>query len=79
MNHEAISFCDAEPDLGMSRPRLDVFNSRHHRHLRHPSPEGLAEVCPQSYSSFGHPNLQKLYVDFKINLTGLLNYTSFMC
>lgn len=64
MNHEAVSFCNAEPDPGMSGPRLDVFNSRPHRHVRHPSPEGLAEVCPQSYSSLWTPNLQKLLCGF---------------
>lgn len=51
MNHEPISFCDAEHDPGMSRPRLDVFSSRRQHHVRHPSPEGIAEVCPKSRSS----------------------------
>lgn len=45
-NPEAISFSDAEPEFGMLRPRLDVFNSCHHHHVQNRSPEGLAEVCP---------------------------------
>ncbi|KAK1387950.1 E3 ubiquitin-protein like [Heracleum sosnowskyi] len=43
-NPEATSFSDAEPEFGMSQPRLDVFNYRHHRHVRNRSPEGLAEI-----------------------------------
>lgn len=51
-NPKAISFSDAEPEFGMSRRRLDAINSRHHRHVRNRSPEGLAEVCPHLYFSY---------------------------
>ncbi|XP_017243988.1 uncharacterized protein LOC108215889 isoform X1 [Daucus carota subsp. sativus] len=44
VNPDAISFSDTEPEFGMSRPQLDIFNSRHHRHVRNRSPEGLAEI-----------------------------------
>ncbi|KAK1412358.1 hypothetical protein QVD17_33543 [Tagetes erecta] len=33
-----------ESESGISHHRLDVFGSRHHRHLRHRSPDGLAEI-----------------------------------
>ncbi|XP_076934947.1 uncharacterized protein LOC143601418 [Bidens hawaiensis] len=39
---EDLSFFDT--DSGIPHHRLDVFGSRHHHHLRHPSPEGLAEI-----------------------------------
>lgn len=45
VNSEDISFFDAESEFVSSRPQLDVFGSRLHRHVRHRSPEGLAEVC----------------------------------
>ena len=55
VNPDAISFSDTEPEFGMSRPQLDIFNSRHHRHVRNRSPEGLAEVCSQlRYSLIMH-------------------------
>ncbi|KAF1002579.1 uncharacterized protein LOC141700869 isoform X2 [Apium graveolens] len=43
-NPEAISFSDVEPEFEMLRPRLDVFNSCHHRHVQNRSSEGLAEI-----------------------------------
>lgn len=39
---EDLPFFDT--DSGTSHHRLDVFGSRHHRHVRHRSPEGLAEI-----------------------------------
>ncbi|KAI3818845.1 hypothetical protein L1987_12666 [Smallanthus sonchifolius] len=39
---EDLPFFDT--DSGIPHHRLDVFGSRHHRHLRHRSPEGLAEI-----------------------------------
>ncbi|KAM1129652.1 hypothetical protein ACFX13_040130 [Malus domestica] len=41
---ETISFLDSEPDFVSSRPESEVFGSRCFRHVRHPSPEGLAEI-----------------------------------
>ncbi|XP_071691282.1 uncharacterized protein [Rutidosis leptorrhynchoides] len=38
-HHEELPFFDSD-----SHHRLHVFRSRHHRHLRHPSPESLAEI-----------------------------------
>ncbi|CAK9136936.1 unnamed protein product, partial [Ilex paraguariensis] len=40
---EDFSFLDPDPAFGMPHSRLDLFGSRHHRHVRHRSPEGLAE------------------------------------
>ncbi|KAF7134901.1 hypothetical protein RHSIM_Rhsim08G0130200 [Rhododendron simsii] len=45
MNPEPMSFMDSDHYFVMRRSELDVFGSRYHRHIRHPSPEGLAEVC----------------------------------
>ncbi|KAL4584624.1 hypothetical protein LXL04_009229 [Taraxacum kok-saghyz] len=39
---EELSFFDT--DSGIPHHRFDAFGSRHHRHLRHRSPEGLAEI-----------------------------------
>lgn len=60
VNPEGISFFDAEPEFGTSHPQLDVFGSRLRRHVRHPSPEGLAEVCSQIYSFFTHTLVKSL-------------------
>jgi hypothetical protein len=45
VNPEPVSFLDSEPDYVSTRPGLEVFGTRYYRHARHPSPEGLAEVC----------------------------------
>ncbi|KAK1372014.1 putative A-agglutinin anchorage subunit-like [Heracleum sosnowskyi] len=73
VNHEAISFCDAEPDPGMSRPRLDVFNSRRQRHVRHPSPEGLAEIVMLQSSLLmgGRPNRLDRYRDLRLDVDNM--------
>ncbi|XP_052179311.1 uncharacterized protein LOC127792775 [Diospyros lotus] len=42
VNPEAISLLDSDHSFGMTG--FDVFGSRYHRHVRHPSPEGLAEI-----------------------------------
>lgn len=44
MSPETVSFLDSEPDFVTSRPESEVFGGRCYRHVRHPSPEGLAEV-----------------------------------
>ncbi|XP_021810887.1 uncharacterized protein LOC110754158 [Prunus avium] len=41
---ETVSFLDSEPDFVTSRPESEVFGGRCYRHVRHPSPEGLAEI-----------------------------------
>ncbi|KAJ9535422.1 hypothetical protein OSB04_un001465, partial [Centaurea solstitialis] len=42
---EDLPFFDTESGMSHSHHhRLDVFGSRHHRHVRHRSPEGLAEI-----------------------------------
>ncbi|KAM6593574.1 uncharacterized protein LOC133029084 [Cannabis sativa] len=38
------SFFDSEPDFLLERPGSEVFGARYFRHVRHPSPEGLAEI-----------------------------------
>jgi len=52
VNPEPISFLDSDSDYVPTLPGSEVFGTRYYRHVRHPSPEGLAEVCPSSiYSS----------------------------
>ncbi|KAL6178185.1 hypothetical protein ACLB2K_049704 [Fragaria x ananassa] len=41
---DTISFLDSEPEFLISRPGSEVFGSRCYRHVRHASPEGLAEI-----------------------------------
>ncbi|KAI8542828.1 hypothetical protein RHMOL_Rhmol08G0169700 [Rhododendron molle] len=43
VNPEPMSYMDSDRYFEMRRSELDVFGSRYHRHVRHPSPEGLAE------------------------------------
>ncbi|XP_062117024.1 uncharacterized protein LOC133830924 isoform X2 [Humulus lupulus] len=38
------SFFDTEPNFLLERPGSEVFGARYFRHVRHPSPEGLAEI-----------------------------------
>ncbi|CAL5326920.1 unnamed protein product [Camellia sinensis] len=41
---EPLSFMDSDHSFGMMHPGLDVFGARYHRHDRHRSPDGLAEI-----------------------------------
>ncbi|XP_031254161.1 E3 ubiquitin-protein ligase MBR1 [Pistacia vera] len=41
---DSLPFPDSDPAFGFGRPELDVFGPRYYRHLRHPSPDGLAEI-----------------------------------
>ncbi|KDP35178.1 hypothetical protein JCGZ_10712 [Jatropha curcas] len=44
VNPETLSFLDTDPAFVSSRPEPEVFGSRYYRHVRHPSPDGLAEI-----------------------------------
>ncbi|KAA8542744.1 hypothetical protein F0562_023896 [Nyssa sinensis] len=44
VNPEHMLFLNSDHALGMACPGLDVFGARYHRHVRHRSPEGLAEI-----------------------------------
>lgn len=48
---EPISFLDSDPDYISTLPRSEVYGTRYYRHARHPSPDGLAEVCSCSLCS----------------------------
>ncbi|PPR99363.1 hypothetical protein GOBAR_AA21310 [Gossypium barbadense] len=52
VNSETLSFLDSDSAFISSRPEPDFFGSRYYRHARHPSPEGLAEVCPHLTLTF---------------------------
>lgn len=41
---DSFSFLDSESGLGSAHPEPDFFATRYYRHVRHPSPEGLAEI-----------------------------------
>lgn len=41
---EPTPFFDTESDFLSERPGSEVFGARYFRHVRHPSPEGLAEI-----------------------------------
>ena len=45
MKPESMASLDSDYSLGMRHLGLDVFGARY-RHVRHRSPDGLAEVCP---------------------------------
>jgi hypothetical protein len=45
VNPETPSFLDTDPAFVTSRPEIEVFGTRYYRHIRHPSPDGLARVC----------------------------------
>lgn len=38
-------FLDSDTASGVTRSRMDLLGSRHHRYSRYGFPEGLAEVC----------------------------------
>ncbi|KAL5815544.1 hypothetical protein ACOSQ4_026185 [Xanthoceras sorbifolium] len=44
VNPESLSFLDSDFPSVPPRPELDVFGPRYYRHVRHPSPDGLAEI-----------------------------------
>ncbi|XVF11372.1 hypothetical protein REPUB_Repub08aG0022300 [Reevesia pubescens] len=43
-NPETLSFLDSDSAFISTRPEPDFLGSRYYRHVRHPSPEGLAEI-----------------------------------
>ena len=45
MTPEAPLFLDTDPGFVTSFPEQEVFGTRYYRHIRHPSPDGLARVC----------------------------------
>lgn len=46
VNPETFSFLDSDSAFISTRPESNFFGARYCRHVRHPSPDGLAEVCP---------------------------------
>ncbi|XWS60971.1 hypothetical protein CRYUN_Cryun07bG0085000 [Craigia yunnanensis] len=44
LNPETLSFLDSDSAFISTRPEPDFFGARYYRHVRHPSPEGLAEI-----------------------------------
>ncbi|KAL9375013.1 hypothetical protein Peur_031892 [Populus x canadensis] len=44
VNPETPSFLDTDPAFVTSRPEIEVFGTRYYRHIRHPSPDGLARM-----------------------------------
>ncbi|KAL3575032.1 hypothetical protein D5086_023133 [Populus alba] len=44
VNPETLSFLDTDSAFITSRPEPEVFGTRYYRHIRHPSPDGLAEI-----------------------------------
>ncbi|EOY21128.1 RING/U-box superfamily protein, putative isoform 2 [Theobroma cacao] len=44
VNPETLSFLDSDSALISAHPEPDFFGARYYRHVRHPSPEGLAEI-----------------------------------
>ncbi|XP_022736177.1 uncharacterized protein LOC111289413 isoform X2 [Durio zibethinus] len=44
INPETLSFFDSDSAFIPTRPAPEFFGARYHRHVRHPSPEGLAEI-----------------------------------
>ncbi|OAY50408.1 uncharacterized protein LOC110614318 [Manihot esculenta] len=44
VNPETLSFLDTDPVFVTSHPEPRVFGRRYYRHVRHPSPDGLAEM-----------------------------------
>ncbi|XWS50769.1 hypothetical protein CRYUN_Cryun12cG0116200 [Craigia yunnanensis] len=44
VNPETLSFLDSDSAFISTRPEPDFFGARYYRHVRHPSPEGLAEI-----------------------------------
>lgn len=67
VNPEPISFLDSDSDYVPTLPGSEVFGTRYYRHARHPSPEGLAEVCP--WSIYSSVNIVLVGVDFCLFFT----------
>lgn len=71
VNPEDFSFFDADPET--SHPRMDVFGSRHHRHARYRSPEGLAEIVmfQSSLLMGGRPDGLDRYRDWRLDVDSM--------
>lgn len=45
MSPDTTLFLDSDPEFVPERPGSEIVGTRYYRHVRHPTPEGLAEVC----------------------------------
>ncbi|KAJ0106462.1 hypothetical protein Patl1_19186 [Pistacia atlantica] len=85
---DSLPFPDSDPAFGFGRPELDVFGPRYYRHLRHPSPDGLAEnmmyfeleIETEWLSSFvKHSLLLVLNLEMVLNTLETLTMTNSCC
>lgn len=72
-NSEHISFHDSDPTIGMMRPGSDVFGPRYYRHVRHRSPEGLAEIVlfESNFLMGGRSNGHDRYRDWRLDVDNM--------
>lgn len=69
---DTISFLDSEPEFLISRPVSEVFGSRCYRHVRHASPEGLAEIMMfQSSLMMGGRSDMDRYRDWRLDVDNM--------
>ncbi|WCJ21917.1 RING/U-box superfamily protein [Euphorbia peplus] len=75
VNPETVSFLDTEaetetetePVFLSSRPEPEVFGSRYYRHVRHPSPDGLAEFM-MLHNSFIMGGRMDQFSDWRLDI-----------
>ncbi|XP_065860762.1 uncharacterized protein [Euphorbia lathyris] len=69
VNPETVSFLDTEPEPAFlsSRPEPEVFGSRYYRHVRHPSPDGLAEFM-MLHNSFMMGGRMDRFSDWRLDI-----------
>ncbi|KAF2325769.1 hypothetical protein GH714_039496 [Hevea brasiliensis] len=67
VNPETLSFLDTDPAFVTSRPGPEVFGSRYYRHVRHPSPDGLAEMM-MLQNSFMMGGRQDRFSDWRLDI-----------
>ncbi|XP_015882798.2 uncharacterized protein LOC107418609 isoform X2 [Ziziphus jujuba] len=64
-------FLDSDPDFVTERP--DVLGTRYYRHVRHPSPEGLAEIMMLQSSLLmgGRQDLHDRFRDWRLDVDNM--------
>lgn len=66
-------FPDFDSPFALARPELDVFGPRYYRHVRHPSPDGLAEIMMLQNSLLmgGRLDSHDHYSDWRLDIDNM--------
>ncbi|XAR67542.1 hypothetical protein NMG60_11002334 [Bertholletia excelsa] len=73
VNPETMPFIDSDHSFGMTHSGWDIFGPRYHRHIRHHSPDGLAEIMMLQSTLLGGGRSDRLdrYRDWRLDVDSM--------